>query len=117
RLLGCLVLLAIAGFSQTKPAARPVTPSTKKTVTTGDSAAHDAQLEKDIRARFARSKISADKFEVKVQGGIATITGKTGVLQHKGTATRLARNAGAAQVVNKVEVSEAAKRQASQNLA
>src|SRR5437660_4666391 len=117
RLLGCLVLLAIAGFSQTKPAARPVTPSTKKSAATGNSASHDAQLEKDIRARFARSKISVDKFEIKVQGGVATITGKTDVLQHKGTATRLARNAGAAQVVNKVEVGEAARQQASKNLA
>jgi hypothetical protein len=116
RLFGSLVLLAIAGFGQTKPAAKPVPPPAKKSVT-GHSASSDVALEKDIRARFARSKISTDKFEVKVQGGIATITGKTDVLQHKGVATRLARNAGAAQVVNKVEVSDAAKQQASQNLA
>src|SRR5260370_26923646 len=101
RLIGCLVLLAIAGFGQTKPAAKPVQTS-KKDSTPGHSASNDVQLEKDIRARLARSKISTDKFEVHVQGGVATITGKTDVLQHKGTATRLARNAGAAQVVNKV---------------
>src|SRR5438132_5302533 len=113
RLLYCLALLAIAGLSQTPPAARPVT----KKSASGSSAANDAALEKDIRARFARSKINADKFEVHVQGGVATITGKTDVLQRKGTATRLARTAGAVQVVNQVQVSNAAKQRASQNLA
>jgi len=38
-------------------------------------------------------------------------------LQHKGTATRLARGAGATKVVNQVEVSQAAKDKASANLA
>ena len=74
-------------------------------------------MEKKIRARFARSKISANNFQVHVQGGIATITGRTEVLQRKGTATRLARSAGAVQVINRVEVSEAAKQRASANLA
>ena len=69
-----------------------------------------------IRARFAASKISKNKFEVHVQGGVATISGKTDVLQHKGTATRLAKSAGAKQVVNKVEVSDAAKDKAAANL-
>jgi hypothetical protein len=113
RLLCCLALLAISGFPQTSPAAKPVS---KKSVS-GFSAANDAALEKDIRARFARSKINADKFEVHVQGGVATITGKTDVVQRKGTATRLARNAGATQVINKIEVGEAAKQRASANLA
>jgi len=113
RLLYCLALLAIAGLSQTPPAARPVT----KKSASGSSAANDAALEKDIRARFARSKINADKFEVHVQGGAANITGKTDVLQHKGVATRLARTAGATQVINKIEVSDAAKQRASANLA
>ena len=113
RLLCCLALLAIAGLSQTPPAARPVT----KKSASGSSAANDAALEKDIRARFARSKINADKFEVHVQGGAANITGKTDVLQHKGVATRLARTAGATQVINKIEVSDAAKQRASANLA
>ena len=113
RLLCCLALLAIAGFPQTSPAARPVT----KKSAAGSSAANDAALEKDIRARFARSKINADKFEVHVQGGAANISGKTDVLQHKGVATRLARTAGATQVINKIEVSDAAKQRASANLA
>jgi hypothetical protein len=76
----------------------------------------DAKIEKDIRERFAASKIDADKFEVHVQGGRAIITGKTDVLQHKGTATRLARAAGATDVINKVEPSEAAREKAAANL-
>src|SRR4029078_8372796 len=116
RLFGSLALLAIAGFAQTAPAAKPVTPATKKSAP-GHTASNDAVLEKDMRARFARSKINADRFEAHVQGGVATLTGKTDVVQHKGTATRLAKNAGAVAVVNRIEVSEAAKQRASRNLA
>ena len=54
----------------------------------------DAQLESAIRAKFAKSKINADKFQVHVQGGVATIEGRTDVIQHKGVATRLARRPG-----------------------
>jgi osmotically-inducible protein OsmY len=115
RLLSCLALLAAAGFSQTAPAAKPATPTAKKTPAS-HSASDDAAVEKAIRARFAASKISKNKFEVHVQGGVATITGKTDVLQHKGTATRLAKTAGAKQVLNKVEVSDAAKDKAAANL-
>jgi hypothetical protein len=77
----------------------------------------DADLEKDIRARFAKSKISTHHFQVHVQGGVATIEGQTDVLQHKGTATRLAKNSGAIKVVNKIAVSQAAKDKAAKNLA
>ena len=76
----------------------------------------DAQLEAAIRAKYAKSKINADKFTVKVQGGIATIDGKTNVVQHKGTATRMAKTAGAAAVNNRVQVSDAAKLKAAGNL-
>ena len=65
---------------------------------------------------YTASKIAADKFEVHVQGGRATITGKTDVLQHKGTATRMAHSAGATDVVNRIEPSEAAKEKAAANL-
>src|SRR6476646_10231478 len=61
----------------------------------------DGQLEAAIRAKFAKSKINADKFTVRVQGGVATIDGKTDVLQHKGVATRMCRTAGAAAVNNR----------------
>jgi hypothetical protein len=72
----------------------------------------DTQIEKDIRARLARSKMAADNFTVRVQGGIATWEGKTDVIQRKGAA----RSAGAKAVVNNIKVSEAARRQASAQL-
>ena len=76
----------------------------------------DVQLEAIIRAKFAKSKISTDKFTVRVQGGVATIDGKTDVLQHKGTATRMCRTAGAVVVDNRVQISDAAKLKAAGNL-
>jgi hypothetical protein len=77
----------------------------------------DVELEKAIRARFAKSKAGADKFTVRVVGGVATIEGKTDVVQRKSAATRVAKSAGAKQVVNKIEVSQAAIKKASDNLA
>ncbi len=119
-------LAAFAGLSQAAPAAKPAATPTRATTATAPSAKkarsptgtsqNDAALEKDIRARFERSKIATNKFTVLVQGGVATLEGKTGVLQHKGTATRLARNAGAIKVVNKIEVSEEARRKSAANL-
>jgi osmotically-inducible protein OsmY len=77
----------------------------------------DAELEKAIRERFARSKIAANRFRVRVQGGVAILEGRTDVVQHKGVATRLAKAAGARKVINRIEVSEQARLKASQNLA
>lgn len=76
----------------------------------------DKELEATIRAKFAKSKISTDKFTVRVQGGVATIEGQTNVMQHKGTATRMARTAGAVAVNNHVRISDAAKQKAAGNL-
>ena len=81
------------------------------------AALSDGDLEKAIRARFSRSKINSNHFEVRVQGGVATLGGKTEVIQHKGTATRLAKTAGAASVINKIQVSQAARDRANANLA
>ena len=77
----------------------------------------DAQLEAAIKARFAQSKIGANHFQVYVQGGVATLEGRTDVVQHKGTATRLAKAAGALAVNNRIVVSDAAKKKAAENLA
>ncbi len=79
--------------------------------------ASDAELEKAIRARFAKSKIAVNKFQVRVQGGVATIEGHTDIIQHKGTATRLAKTVGAVAVVNKVVVSDEARAKANARLA
>jgi len=92
----------------TAPVTRPKQATVPKQATMSD-----AELEKDIRARFAKSKISTHHFQVHVQGGVATIEGQTDVLQHKGTATRLAKSSGAIKVVNHIAVSQAAKNLAS----
>jgi hypothetical protein len=74
-------------------------------------------VEAAIRARFAGSKINSNHFTVHVLGGVATIEGHADIIQHKGTATRLARAAGAREVVNRIEISEAARERAAANLA
>jgi hypothetical protein len=107
------VQLSLAGAAvpaHARAANKPVRPGAQ-------AVSSDAVLEKAIAARFAKSKISVDHFEVHVQGGIATIEGRTDVIQRKGTATRLARTAGARDVVNRIQLSEDARRKASANLA
>ena len=120
RLLFCLALFAITGLGQTSPVVKPASTTIKKTAaakgSSGSSASNDVNIEKAIRAKLAASKIAKNKFDVHVQGGVATLTGKTDVLQHKGTATRLAKSGGASQVVNRIEVSDAAKEKAASNL-
>jgi hypothetical protein len=116
----CLSLgMAFAATNVTVPVRRLTAPTTrpKPAALAQQAPMPDAQLEKTIRARFAKSKISTHNFQVHVQGGVATIEGKTDVLQHKGTATRLAKNSGAVKVVNKIAVSQAAKDKAAKNLA
>ena len=94
---------------------RPAAVSTTKRATVQPKLS-DGQLEAVIRAKFAKSKINADKFTVRVQGGVATIDGNTDVVQHKGTATRMCRTAGAVVVNNRVKISDAAKQKAAGNL-
>src|SRR5262249_20644203 len=76
----------------------------------------DAAIENAIKANLAKSKIGADGFKVRVQGGIAYWEGTTNVVQHKGSATRMAKAAGATAVVNKNQVSDAAREKAAANL-
>ena len=107
RLMVLLVAMVTALAAQTRPPVRPA----------GKPALTDVELEKAIRDRFAKSKCALDKFTVRVQGGVATLEGKTDVVQRKGTATRMARTAGAHKVINKIQVSEAARDKASATLA
>src|SRR5205085_2094489 len=86
---------------------RPVPPHQRTPAPTVQAKLSDPQLEALIRAKFAKSKINADKFTVRVQGGIATLEGRTDIIQHKGVATRLARTAGAAAVNNRIQIGEA----------
>src|SRR6266849_10940425 len=68
----------------------------------------DAEIEATIKAKLAKSKIGKDGFQVHVKNGIATWTGNTNVMQHKGAATRMAKTAGAIQVVNNIKISDQA---------
>jgi hypothetical protein len=104
-----LVLAVVfAGLSQAATVAKPV-PVTSRLP--------DGQVERTIRAKFAKSKINAEHFTVSVQNGVATIEGKTNVIQHKGVATRLAKTGGAIAVQNHIVISDAARAKAAAKLA
>jgi osmotically-inducible protein OsmY len=78
----------------------------------------DAQIERNIRAKLAKSKMSGtEHFTVSVQDGVATMSGKTNVIQHKGVATRLAKGGGAVAVRNQIQVSDEARAKAAAKLA
>jgi osmotically-inducible protein OsmY len=66
----------------------------------------DAEIEATIKAKLAKSKIGKDGFQVHVKDRVATWSGSTTVMQHKGAATRMAKTAGAIQVLNNIKVSE-----------
>jgi BON domain len=66
----------------------------------------DAEIEATIKAKLAKSKIGKDGFQVHVKDRVATWTGSTTVMQHKGAATRMAKTAGAIQVLNNIKVSD-----------
>jgi osmotically-inducible protein OsmY len=65
----------------------------------------DAEIEATIKAKLSKSKIGKDGFQVHVKDRVATWTGSTTVMQHKGAATRMAKAAGALRVVNNIKVS------------
>jgi hypothetical protein len=120
-ILAILAAASAAGTTATAP--RPAAPGPKGTPATKASSKasaapvkSDAEIEKEIRARLAKSKIGAENFKVHVQGGVATFEGKTDVVQHKGVATRLAKSSGAVAVSNHIEISEAAREKAAENL-
>lgn len=79
-------------------------------------AVSDSQIDGKIRAKLAKSKIGKDGFKYHVQHGVVTWEGTTGVMQHKGSATRMAKTAGATQVINNIQISDAAKAKAAANL-
>lgn len=111
-------LLACAASGGTPQAPKTTQPVHQRAAAPAGSQSrqNDAQIEANIRARFAKSKIGPEKFTVHVQGGIATIEGKTDVVQHKGSATRMAKSGGALAVNNHVLISDAGKKKASDNL-
>jgi hypothetical protein len=110
-LLACALIAAFAGLSQAATVAKPTTPPATKSAArkAPPSGLTDATIEQRIRFKLAKSKIGADHFTVKVQGGVAYWEGKTGVIQHKGA------TAGAAAVVNNIQISDAARQKAAHN--
>ncbi len=102
-----LICAAWGALAQGRPAAGPGA---------AKGARSDVEVEEAIRDRFARSKSAADHFTVRVHGGVAIIEGRTDVVQRKGSATRMAKSAGARKVINKIQVSEAAREKASSGL-
>lgn len=82
----------------------------------GTTSAQDKQIEDAIRAKLAKSKIGKEGFTVRVQGGVAFWEGSTSVVQHKGSATRMAKAAGAKSVVNNIKVADEAKQKAAETL-
>src|SRR6185437_13109664 len=99
-----LTMPAVASSGRTTTSVqRAVTPS-------------DAQIEATIRTKLAKSKIGKDGFRFHVQRGVVTWEGSTEVMQHKGSATRMAHAAGAVQVINNIQVSANGKTKATRNL-
>jgi hypothetical protein len=109
------VLLALPLFLGVAVPARSATP-THATAPQRPMAVSDAQIDAKIKAKLAKSKIGKDGFKYHVQHGVVTWEGTTGVMQHKGSATRMAKTAGATQVVNNIQISDAAKAKAAANL-
>ena len=60
---------------------------------------------------------ATEHFTVSVKDGVATLEGKTNVIQHKGVATRLAKTGGAIAVRNQIQISDEAKAKAAAKLA
>jgi len=114
RLIAGLFLLSLT-LAASGNNGKPVVPTHVRTAA-APAIAPDADVERAIRQRFARSKAAADNLQVHVVGGVATIEGQTDVIQRKGSATRMARAAGARQVINKIVISQAARDKANANL-
>jgi hypothetical protein len=114
RFLAAFVLPVLALLLTLPPALGASTRPSAKTAHTATPS--DAQIETTIRTKLAKSKIGKDGFKFHVQHGVVTWEGTTNVIQHKGAATRMARTAGATQVVNNIQISAAAKAKAAANL-
>lgn len=106
-----IILLLALTLSSAPSQTKPKTPAPQ-----GTTAPQDAQIDAEIHARLAKSLIGKDGFTVRVQGGVAYWEGTTNVVQHKGSATRMAKSAGAKKVVNNITVGDAAKQKAAGNL-
>jgi hypothetical protein len=71
--------------------------------------ASDNEIQQTLEKKLAKSKVGKDGFRFHVSHEVVTWEGSTNVMQHKGAATRMARSAGAVQVVNNIQVSATGK--------
>ncbi len=70
----------------------------------------DAAISSRIQAKLARSKLKPDGLRYSVKQGVVEWDGAVSIGQHKGAATRMAKAAGAARVVNRIVVKRGAHR-------
>ena len=98
RLIAIIVTLCLPALPEAPKTSKPTPP--------------DAVLQQKIQEKLSHSKAGGGKFTVRVQGGVAYLSGRADVVQHKGSATRMAKASGARAVVNNIQVSEAAKQKA-----
>jgi len=117
RLLCVLVLVALAGPNQPSAAATQPSAAKQSKDTAPARTPADAQIERTIKNKLAKSKMSSEHFTVSVVKGVATLEGATNVMQHKGAMTRMAKSSGASSVRNNIRVSDAAKNKALASLA
>lgn len=111
-----LLVTPLLGFLLLLPAAEAASSGKSARTTAHVAPRTDAQIDSTIRAKLAKSKIGKDGFHFHVQRGVVTWEGSTNVIQHKGSATRMAHAAGATQVVNNIQISDSAKAKATANL-
>ena len=117
RLFCVLVLIALAGLNRPSAAATQPGSAKQSKDTTPTRTPADAQIERTIKNKLAKSKMSSEHFTVSVVKGVATLEGTTNVMQHKGAMTRMAKSSGATSVRNNIRVSDAAKNKALASLA
>jgi osmotically-inducible protein OsmY len=108
--------VALAGLSHAATTAQPLPSKTQVQTQKTTPQTPDGVIEHRIQAKFAKSKINAEHFIVSVHSGVATIDGKTNVIQHKGVATRLAKSSGAIVIRNRIQVSDEARAKAAARL-
>jgi hypothetical protein len=115
RFLGVLILFAFGVLNQPVQAAANAAASVSKSFSQSKTLP-DAQIERNMKTKLAKSKLSADHFTFSVQNGVVTIEGKTNVMQHKGVMTRMAKTSGAVAVRNNIKISDEAKASALSHL-
>jgi len=101
----CLSLWVATSFLWGEALARAASPSRSSP----GPGLTDLQLEERIREAIGRSKAQIQNFQVRVRNGVAVLEGTANLVQHKALATRLARRAGARQVENRIQLTEAAR--------